>query len=78
MATILPLQYSCLGNPTDRGAWWATVHGVTKSHMTERVHAHTHTHAHIVLYYLPDLCKYLSLRLVVSNDDIEFASVGPL
>ena len=25
------LQYSCLENPTDRGAWWATVHGVTKS-----------------------------------------------
>ena len=25
-----PFQYSCLGNPTDRGAWWATVHGVTK------------------------------------------------
>ena len=23
-----PLQYSCLGNPTDRGSWWATVHGV--------------------------------------------------
>ena len=26
-----PLQYSCLGNPIDREAWWATVHGVTKS-----------------------------------------------
>ena len=26
-----PLQYSCLENPTDRGAWQATVHGVTKS-----------------------------------------------
>ena len=26
-----PLQYSCLGNPTYRRAWWATVHGVTKS-----------------------------------------------
>ena len=26
-----PLQYSCLKNPMDRGAWWATVHGVTKS-----------------------------------------------
>ena len=26
-----PLQYSCLENPVDRGAWWATVHGVTKS-----------------------------------------------
>ena len=25
------LQYSCLENPTDRGAWWAAVHGVTKS-----------------------------------------------
>ena len=25
-----PLQYSCLGNPMDRGDWWATVHGVTK------------------------------------------------
>ena len=25
-----PLQHSFLGNPMDRGAWWATVHGVTK------------------------------------------------
>ena len=25
------LQYSCLGNSMDSGAWWATVHGVTKS-----------------------------------------------
>ena len=26
-----PVQYSCLGSPVDRGAWWATVHGVTNS-----------------------------------------------
>ena len=26
-----PLQYSCLENPMDRRAWWATVHGVAKS-----------------------------------------------
>ena len=26
-----PLQYSCLGNPLDRGAWWATLHGVIKN-----------------------------------------------
>ena len=26
-----PLQYSSLENPMDRGAWWATVHGVAKS-----------------------------------------------
>ena len=30
-----PLQCSCLENPTDRGAWWATVHGVTQSDTTE-------------------------------------------
>ena len=27
----IPLQYSCLENSMDRGTWWATVHGVTKS-----------------------------------------------
>ena len=33
-----PLQYSCLANPMDRGAWWATVHGVAKeSDMTKRL-----------------------------------------
>ena len=26
-----PLQYSCLENPMDRGAWWATIHGIVKS-----------------------------------------------
>ena len=26
-----PLQYSCPENPMDRGAWWATVHGIAKS-----------------------------------------------
>ena len=25
-------QYSCLRNPMDKGAWWVTVHGITKSH----------------------------------------------
>ena len=36
-----PLQYSCLENPMDGGAWWAAVHGVMKSLMlTERLHFH--------------------------------------
>ena len=33
-----PLQYSCLENPKDRGAWWVTVHGVTKSQMQLSIH----------------------------------------
>ena len=30
-----PLPFSCLQNPKDRGAWWATVHRVAKSDMTQ-------------------------------------------
>ena len=30
-----PLQYSCLENPRDRGAWWAAAFGVTQSDTTE-------------------------------------------
>ena len=35
-----PLQYSCLENPTDRGVWWATVHGVTRSRIQLSMHTH--------------------------------------
>ena len=38
-----PLQYSFLENPMDRGAWRATVHGVTKSQARLSDRAHTHT-----------------------------------
>jgi len=44
-----PLQYYCLENPMDRGAWWATVHAVTKSRTRLKqlkTHTHTHTHTH--------------------------------
>ena len=37
-----PLQYSCLGNPVDRGGCWATVHGVSKSQI--QLSAHTETY----------------------------------
>ena len=41
-----PLQYSCLENPMDRGAWRATVHEVTESDTIEGV---THTHNSFIL-----------------------------
>ena len=46
------LRCPCLGNPMDRGAWWATVHGIRKTwtqlsaHARARARAHTHTHTH--------------------------------
>ena len=52
-----PLQYSCLENAMDRGAWQATVHRVTVSDATEasyhacmHMHTHTHTHTHTYIY----------------------------
>ena len=48
-----PLQYSCLGNPMDRGAWQTVVQGVAESK-----HTHTHTHTHTL---------YLSLSLSLSH-----------
>ena len=44
-----PLQYSCLENPMDRGAWWAIVHGGRKDLDTTD---HTHTHSD---HYIPPM-----------------------
>ena len=53
------LQYSCLENSTDRGAWWAAVHGATEgwtwlSHWTQ-THTQTHTHNDTWLIEFADL-----------------------
>ena len=46
-----PLQYSCLGNPMDRGAWRATVHGIIKICTELSMHTCVHTHTHTQLLY---------------------------
>ena len=58
-----PLQYSCLENPMDGGAWWAAVHGVTKSQtqlnaFTFTVHFHAlekemATHSSVLAWRIP-------------------------
>ena len=58
-----PLQYSCLENPMDGGAWWAAVHGVTKSwtrlsNFTSTFHFHAlekemATHSSVLAWRIP-------------------------
>ena len=51
-----PLQYSCLENPMDRGAWWATVHGVTKSQTRLSDY-----HFHFLMTNLDSILKSITL-----------------
>ena len=46
-----PLQYSCLGNPMDRGAWQATVHGVSKSQTQLSMHTRLCLNASIIIFF---------------------------
>ena len=47
-----PLQCSCLKNPMNRGAWWATVYGVAKSQtQLKQLSMHTKVYLHLVLYF---------------------------
>ena len=73
-----PLQCSCLENPMDRGALWATVHGVAESDTTEQ--EHTHSHTAVFQQYFENCCSIkifisysiiklqLSLKLVCVSD----------
>ena len=49
-----PLQYPCLENPTDRGAWWAAVHGVTRLSTVDE---------HQACRVVPELCAAPSKAL---------------
>ena len=54
-----PFQYSCLENPTDSGAWWATVHRVTMS----RTHPRMSENSEALGILVGNLLKYTSRGL---------------
>ena len=61
-----PLQYSCLGNPMDRGAWWATVHGVSRSQTQLNTQHSLYSYVCIYVYYVLDMAVvngYIILEL---------------
>ena len=53
-----PPQYSCLENPMDRGAWWATVHSITKSG-TQQKQRSTHI-------YIGEFGKYFRVKHAIA------------
>ena len=63
-----PLQYSCLENPMDRGAGWATVHGVAKSQTQLSMCVYVCVCVCVCVYIYIYICKIVShLILKTSN-----------
>ena len=70
-----PLQYSCLENPMDRGAWQATVHRVADSNVTEATQ-HTHT----ILFLCANLLKLFTFIKdfnIFINSKLQFLFLRP-
>ena len=61
-----PLQYSCLENSMNRGAWWATVWGLGHDWKHEHIHTHIHTHSLSL-----SLFEWESQRKVVTDGSLE-------
>ena len=52
VGNVNPLQYSCLENSMNKGAWQAIVHGVAKSQLRLRLNSYTHTHGLLDIYFI--------------------------
>ena len=74
-----PLQYSCLGKPMDRGAWWATVHGsqrVRHNWVTEHTHIHYSKSCHMFQFILITVLPGVSM--VFKGDGLVWTKWGRL
>src|SRR5574339_16402 len=70
-----PLQYSCLENPMDRGAWWAAVHGVARSRT--RLSDFTFTfHFHALEKEMATHSSVLAWRIPGTREPGELPSMG--
>ena len=70
-----PLQYSCLENPMDGGAWWAAVHGVTKSRT--RLSSFTFTfHFHALEKEMATHSSVLAWRISGTGEPVGLPSMG--
>ena len=70
-----PLQYSCLENPMDEGAWWATVHGVAKSWTRLSVFTFT-VHSHALEKEMATHSSVLALRIPGTGEPGGLPSMG--
>ena len=63
-----PLQSSCLENPMDRGAWWATVRGVTESqtglNTQHGTYIYIYIYIHAIVYKVCDVAGFSFVRFV--------------
>ena len=57
-----PLQYSCLENPRDRGAWWAAVYGVTQSRTRLKRLSSSSSSSSRVYYYIKKNSRLLKIK----------------
>ena len=63
-----PLQYSCLENSKDRGAWWATVHGVAESQIRlSDFHFHIYTYTFANTHACYSLVDFLPIHVTTEH-----------
>ena len=70
-----PLQYSCLENPMDGGAWWATVHGVAKSRTRLSNFTSLQRVISLLLHELPSLSAHSAQLLMMVSLETQMTKI---